>query len=81
MFHSTNITQLPQSIHHHRLLQPILLTPIQHNIYQIIPAQPPFTPLHSLHKSQPHLIIPHINHQQTPLLPLIENIQRQNLSA
>ncbi|WP_392391750.1 ParB N-terminal domain-containing protein, partial [Staphylococcus capitis] len=80
LFHPNNITQLPQSIQQHPLFQPILLPPIQHHIFQIIPPHRRFTPLQSFHKPQPHLIIPHINHQQTPLLPLIHNIQPHNLS-
>ncbi|WP_186305776.1 ParB N-terminal domain-containing protein, partial [Staphylococcus epidermidis] len=62
LFHPNNIKQLPQSIQHHRLLHPILLPPVQQHMFQIIPPEPPFPPLHSFHKPQLHLILPHIHH-------------------
>ncbi|WP_186312601.1 ParB N-terminal domain-containing protein, partial [Staphylococcus aureus] len=43
LFQPNKIKQLPQSIHEHPLLQPILLTPIQQHIFQIIPGEPRFT--------------------------------------
>ncbi|MCC2093979.1 nucleoid occlusion protein [Staphylococcus haemolyticus] len=81
MFDSSKITELAESIDEHGLLQPIVVRPIEENMYEIIAGERRFRALQSLHKSQADVIIRHMNDEETAVVALIENIQRENLSA
>ena len=50
-------------------------------MYEIIAGERRFRALQSLHKSQADVIIRHMNDEETAVVALIENIQRENLSA
>ena len=80
VFDSSKITELAESIDEHGLLQPIVVRPIEENMYEII-GERRFRALQSLHKSQADVIIRHMNDEETAVVALIENIQRENLSA
>ena len=77
----SKITELAESIDEHGLLQPIVVRPIEENMYEIIAGERRFRALQSLHKSQADVIIRHMNDEETAVVALIENIQRENLSA
>ncbi|WP_248498251.1 nucleoid occlusion protein [Staphylococcus haemolyticus] len=81
VFDSSKITELAVSIDEHGLLQPIVVRPIEENMYEIIAGERRFRALQSLHKSQADVIIRHMNDEETAVVALIENIQRENLSA
>ena len=81
VFDSSKITELAESIDEHGLLQPIVVRPIEDNMYEIIAGERRFRALQSLHKSQADVIIRHMNDEETAVVALIENIQRENLSA
>ncbi|OSO96941.1 nucleoid occlusion protein [Staphylococcus haemolyticus] len=81
VFDSSKITELAESIAEHGLLQPIVVRPIEENMYEIIAGERRFRALQSLHKSQADIIIRHMNDEETAVVALIENIQRENLSA
>ena len=81
VFDSSKITELAESIDEHGLLQPIIVRPIEENMYEIIAGERRFRALQSLHKSQADVIIRHMNDEETAVVALIENIQRENLSA
>lgn len=81
VFDSSKITELAESIDEHGLLQPIVVRPIEENMYEIIAGERRFRALQSLHKSQVDVIIRHMNDEETAVVALIENIQRENLSA
>ena len=81
VFDSSKITELAESIDEHGLLQPIVVRPIEENMYEIIAGERRFISLQSLHKSQADVIIRHMNDEETAVVALIENIQRENLSA
>lgn len=81
VFDSSKITELAESIDEHGLLQPIVVRPIEENMYEIIAGERRFRALQSLHKSQADVIIRHMNDEETAVVALIENIQRENLSA
>ena len=81
VFDSSKITELAESIDEHGLLQPIVVRPIEENMYEIIVGERRFRALQSLHKSQADVIIRHMNDEETAVVALIENIQRENLSA
>ena len=50
-------------------------------MYEIIAGERRFRALQSLHKSQADVIIRHMNDEETAVVALIENIQRENLSV
>ncbi|MBK3957975.1 nucleoid occlusion protein [Staphylococcus haemolyticus] len=81
VFDSSKITELAESIDEHGLLQPIVVRPIEENMYEIIAGERRFRALQSLHKSQADVIIRHMNDEETAVVALIENIQRENLSV
>ncbi|MCQ9903417.1 ParB/RepB/Spo0J family partition protein, partial [Staphylococcus aureus] len=81
VFDSSKITELAESIDEHGLLQPIVVRPIEENMYEIIAGERRFRALQSLHKSQADVNIRHMNDEETAVVALIENIQRENLSA
>ena len=70
-----------ESIDEHGLLQPIVVRPIEENMYEIIAGERRFRALQSLHKSQADVIIRHMNDEESAVVALIENIQRENLSV
>ncbi|RIL70869.1 nucleoid occlusion protein [Staphylococcus devriesei] len=81
VFDSSKINELAESIEEHGLLQPIVVRPIEENMYEIIAGERRFRALQSLHKAQADVIIRHMDDEQTAVVALIENIQRENLSA
>lgn len=81
VFDSSKINELAESIEEHGLLQPIVVRPIEENMYEIIAGERRFRALQSLHKAQADVIIRHMDDEQTAIVALIENIQRENLSA
>ena len=56
-----------ESIDEHGLLQPIVVRPIEENMYEIIAGERRFRALQSLHKSQADVIIRHMNDEETEL--------------
>ena len=51
VFDSSKITELAESIEEHGLLQPIVVRPIEENMYEIIAGERRFRALQSLHQS------------------------------
>ena len=68
VFDSSKITELCESIDEHGLLQPIVVRPIEENMYEIIAGERRFRALQSLHKSQTDVIIRHMNDEETAKL-------------
>lgn len=81
VFDASKIEELAESIDEHGLLQPIVVRPIEEGMYEIIAGERRFRALQSLHKAQADVIIRHMNDEETAVVALIENIQRENLSA
>ena len=54
-----------ESIDEHGLLQPIVVRPIEENMYEIIAGERRFRALQSLHKSQADVIIRHMNDEES----------------
>ncbi|PNZ31929.1 chromosome partitioning protein ParB [Staphylococcus petrasii] len=81
VFDASKIEELAESIDEHGLLQPIVVRPIEEDMYEIIAGERRFRALQSLHKAQADVIIRHMNDEETAVVALIENIQRENLSA
>ena len=62
------------------MLQPIVVRPIEEDMFEIA-GERRFRALQSLHKPQAEVIIRHMNDEETAVVALIENIQRENLSV
>ncbi|AJC97106.1 ParB/RepB/Spo0J family partition protein [Staphylococcus hyicus] len=80
-FDPARIEELAESIHAHGLLQPIVVRPIEENMYEIIAGERRFRALQHLHKSEADVIVRPLSDEETAVVALIENIQRENLSA
>lgn len=80
-FDTARIEELAESIHAHGLLQPIVVRPIEENMYEIIAGERRFRALQHLHKSEADVIVRPLSDEETAVVALIENIQRENLSA
>lgn len=81
VFEPNKIKELAESIEEHGLLQPIVVRPIEEDMFEIIAGERRFRALQSLHKPQAEVIIRHMNDEETAVVALIENIQRENLSV
>ncbi|MDU0451420.1 ParB/RepB/Spo0J family partition protein [Staphylococcus chromogenes] len=80
-FNPARIEELAESIQAHGLLQPIVVRPIEENMYEIIAGERRFRALQHLHKSEADVIVRALSDEETAVVALIENIQRENLSA
>ena len=76
VFEPNKIKELAESIEEHGLLQPIVVRPIEEDMFEIIAGERRFRALQSLHKPQAEVIIRHMNDEETAVVALIENIQR-----
>ena len=81
VFEPNKIKELAESIHEHGLLQPIVVRPIEEHMYEIIAGERRFRALQSLQKSHADVIIRDMSDEETAVVALIENIQRENLSV
>lgn len=68
VFDSSKITELAESIEEHGLLQPIVVRPIEENMYEIIAGERRFRALQSLHQSKADVIIRHMNDEETAVV-------------
>ncbi|MCS4485815.1 ParB/RepB/Spo0J family partition protein [Staphylococcus americanisciuri] len=80
-FDRARIEELAESIREHGLLQPIVVRPIEENMYEIIAGERRFRALKMNHMTEAEVLVRHLNDEETAVVALIENIQRENLSA
>ncbi|UEX90103.1 ParB/RepB/Spo0J family partition protein [Staphylococcus ratti] len=80
-FDPARIEELAESIQAHGLLQPIVVRPIEENMYEIIAGERRFRALQHIQKSEADVIVRQLSDEETAVVALIENIQRENLSA
>lgn len=81
VFDPSKLKELAESIDEHGLLQPIVVRPIEEHMYEIIAGERRFRALQSLQKSHADVIIRDMSDEETAVVALIENIQRENLSV
>ncbi|WP_436855498.1 ParB/RepB/Spo0J family partition protein [Staphylococcus caeli] len=81
VFEPNKIKELAESIAEHGLLQPIVVRPIEEDMFEIIAGERRFRALQSLSKTHADVIIRHLDDEETAVVALIENIQRENLSV
>ena len=81
VFEPNKIKELAESIHEHGLLQPIVVRPIEEDMFEIIAGERRFRAIQSLNLPQADVIIRDMDDEETAVVALIENIQRENLSV
>ncbi|KTW09524.1 nucleoid occlusion protein [Staphylococcus warneri] len=81
VFEPSKIQELAESIKEHGLLQPIVVRPIEEDMFEIIAGERRFRAMQSLNMSQADVIIRDMDDEETAVVTLIENIQRENLSV
>ncbi|MDT3960654.1 nucleoid occlusion protein [Staphylococcus kloosii] len=81
VFEPNKIKELAESIAEHGLLQPIVVRPIEEDMYEIIAGERRFRALQSLQHTHADVIIRSLDDEETAVVALIENIQRENLSV
>ncbi|MBZ8172580.1 ParB/RepB/Spo0J family partition protein [Staphylococcus cohnii] len=81
IFEPNKIKELAESIDEHGLLQPIVVRPIEEDMFEIIAGERRFRALQSLNKTYADVIIRDLGDEETAVVALIENIQRENLSV
>ncbi|MCU5746463.1 nucleoid occlusion protein [Staphylococcus sp. SQ8-PEA] len=81
IFEPEKIKELAESIEEHGLLQPIVVRSIEEGMYEIIAGERRFRALSLLQFKYADVIIRQLNDEETAVVALIENIQRENLSV
>ncbi|RIL45579.1 ParB/RepB/Spo0J family partition protein, partial [Mammaliicoccus fleurettii] len=81
VFEPNKIKELAESIEEHGLLQPIVVRPIEEDMFEIIAGERRFRAFQSLGKTHAEVIIRYLDDEETAVVALIENIQRENLSV
>lgn len=81
VFDEEKIQELADSIQSYGLLQPIVVRPIEEGMFEIIAGERRFRALKLNHTVETEVIVKPMNDKQTAAIALIENIQRENLSA
>ncbi|WP_414048908.1 nucleoid occlusion protein [Macrococcus animalis] len=81
IFDEEKIKELAESIRSYGLLQPIVVRPIEEDMYEIIAGERRFRALKFNGVAETEVIVKQMNDKETAAIALIENIQRENLSA
>lgn len=81
VFDQSKINELAESIQEHGLLQPIVVRPIEEGMFEIIAGERRFRAMSSIQMTYADAIIREMSDEETAVVALIENIQRENLSA
>ena len=80
-FDATAITELAQTIEEHGLLQPIVLRQFETDHYEIIAGERRFRAINELKWETVPAIVEEMSDDETASMALIENLQREELSA
>lgn len=81
IFDEEKIKELAESIRSYGLLQPMVVRPIEEGMYEIIAGERRFRALKFNGTAETEVIVKQMNDKETAAIALIENIQRENLSA
>ncbi|GGB09660.1 nucleoid occlusion protein [Macrococcus hajekii] len=81
VFDEEKIQELADSIKSYGLLQPIVVRPIEEEMYEIIAGERRFRALKLNGVAETEVIVKPMNDKETAAIALIENIQRENLSV
>lgn len=83
VFDDEKIEELARTIHTHGVIQPIVIRPISDdsNKYEIIAGERRYRAMRLLQWTDVPAIIRHLNDRETASIALIENLQREELTA
>ncbi|WJP97801.1 nucleoid occlusion protein [Macrococcus bovicus] len=81
VFDEEKIQELADSIKAYGLLQPIVVRPIEEEMYEIIAGERRFRALQLNGIAETEVLVKPLNDKETAAIALIENIQRENLSV
>lgn len=80
-FQDESLAELAASIQEHGVLQPLLVRPMSDGGYQIVAGERRYRAARMAGLTEVPVIIRSLSDEQTALLALIENLQREDLSA
>ena len=83
VFDDEKIEELARTIHTHGVIQPIVIRPMSDDSdkYEIIAGERRYRAMKSLQWTEVPAIVRHLNDRETASIALIENLQREELSA
>lgn len=81
VFDDSKIEELARTIHTHGVIQPIVIRKIEDEKYEIIAGERRFRAMSKLKWSEVPAIIRNLNDKETASVALIENLQREELTA
>ena len=81
VFDDEKIEELSRTIHTHGVIQPIVVRPYGEGNYEIIAGERRYRAMKKLNWTEVPAIIRHLNDKETASVALIENLQREELTA
>lgn len=83
VFDDEKIEELARTIHTHGVIQPIVIRPMDDDLnkYEIIAGERRYRAMKSLQWTEVPAIVRHLNDRETASIALIENLQREELTA
>ena len=81
VFDDEKIEELSRTIHTHGVIQPIVVRPYGEENYEIIAGERRYRAMKKLNWTEVPAIIRHLNDKETASIALIENLQREELTA
>ena len=81
IFDSGNLAELAQTIESHGVIQPIVVREVEDGIFEIIAGERRYRAMQSLNWTEAPAIIREMSERETASIALIENLQREELTA
>ncbi|MCZ2259038.1 nucleoid occlusion protein [Sporosarcina sp. G11-34] len=81
IFSEEKIEELARTIHTHGVIQPIVIRPVEGNRYEIIAGERRYRAIKTLGWTEVPAIIRDLDDKETASIALIENLQREELTA
>ncbi len=81
IFDESKIEELARTIHTHGIIQPIIVRQLEEDLYEIIAGERRFRAMTKLEWEQVPAIVRNLSDKETASVALIENLQREGLTA
>lgn len=81
IFDDSKIEELARTIHTHGVIQPIVVRPMDNQQYEIIAGERRYRAMKKLEWTEVPAIVRNLNDKETASIALIENLQREELTA
>lgn len=79
-FNEQTLQELANSIQHSGIIEPLIVSPIENNMYEIVCGERRWRAAQIVGLEQVPVIVKHLDEQQKRLLSLVENLQREDLN-